>query len=632
MLIKRKDLIERVKREVSCKDLLEPSKKGFYCCPFCDSGHKQHKTGAVMVKENNTYECYSCGDKGDSIDLIRKIENCDFSTALRYGAKKLGIDWDTKQHSKGKSPKPYSLEQYADEKQLAADFLADSCGLSTKEDYLGIRYLEITYLKENGDVLARRKRYGDKDFRWTKGTQAKGLLYGLHTLDYIRKKKYVLLVEGESDAQTLWHLGFPALGVPGATVFSANAVETLQGLTVYVHQEPDQGGEAFVQTVRDALLAGGFDGEIRVWRCSEKDGTKDPSDLFITYGKDKAVEFIKDALDRTCVLPLEEEVYIEDAPIPLVLPRKWHFSLQRGICCGMDRELICHTPILLTRRLVNYATHTEKVEVSFYRDGAWHTVLLDRSAVFQRKSVTRLADYGCMVTSENAKALICFLSELEAANDGRIPKAELAIKFGWQEGKHFFPDEKGEIIPDSDQIPAEFSESFAPCGSFAVWLAIMGRHRVRNRFRFLLAASFAAPLLRIARQRSYIVYNWCDTRGGKTAALKAASSVWGDPEGLAINFNATHVGLARTAGLFCDVPLCIDERQQAGDDQRALDRMIYLLSNGKGKTCGTKTGGLDPFQPVLFQSQDLRCLSGYVQRGRADGLDLPLSDEGSSEK
>lgn len=49
-----------------------------------------------------------------------------------------------------------------------------------------------------------------------------------------------------------------------------------------------------------------------------------------------------------------------------------------------------------------------------------------------------------------------------------------------------------------------------------------GPHRQRNKFRFIMAASFAAPLLRITQQRIFFVYNWGGGKGGKTAALKAA--------------------------------------------------------------------------------------------------------------
>jgi putative DNA primase/helicase len=40
------------------------------------------------------------------------------------------------------------------------------------------------------------------------------MLYGLWRLEKIRRVGWVVLVEGESDTQTLWIHGIPALGIP----------------------------------------------------------------------------------------------------------------------------------------------------------------------------------------------------------------------------------------------------------------------------------------------------------------------------------------------------------------------------------------------------------------------------------
>lgn len=111
------------------------------------------------------------------------------------------------------APDSYTLEQYAGEKRLPLDFLIRTCKLSTQPDWRGIPYLHIPYLGEDGRELTHRKRYGNKEFRWKKGTHARNQLYGLHLLPRIRALGRVLLVEGESDTQTLWYLGFPALGI-----------------------------------------------------------------------------------------------------------------------------------------------------------------------------------------------------------------------------------------------------------------------------------------------------------------------------------------------------------------------------------------------------------------------------------
>lgn len=98
------------------------------------------------------------------------------------------------------------------------------------------------------------------------------------------------------------------------------------------------------------------------------------------------------------------------------------------------------------------------------------------------------------------------------------------------------------------------------------------------------------------KQRIFFVYNWGGSKGGKTAALKAALSAWGDPERLMVNFNATQVGLERTAAFYCDLPLGIDERQLAGNNQAGLEKIVYMIASGTGKIRGAKSGGIQATQ------------------------------------
>ena len=59
-----------------------------------------------------------------------------------------------------------------------------------------------------------------------------------------------------------------------------------------------------------------------------------------------------------------------------------------------------------------------------------------------------------------------------------------------------------------------------------------------------------------------------------------------------VSFNATQVGLERTAAFYCDLPLGIDERQLAGNNQGALEKIVYMIASGTGKIRGSKGGGL----------------------------------------
>ena len=84
-------------------------------------------------------------------------------------------------------------------------------------------------------------------FTWKKGS--KTILYGLWRLKQYTDD-YIVLVEGESDTQTLWYYGVQAIGVPGASNFKEEYKYLLDRFkTVYIQDEEDQGGETFVGTI-----------------------------------------------------------------------------------------------------------------------------------------------------------------------------------------------------------------------------------------------------------------------------------------------------------------------------------------------------------------------------------------------
>ena len=254
--------------------------------------------------------------------------------------------------------------------------------------------------------------------------------------------------------------------------------------------------------------------------------------------------------------------------------------------------MVCRTPIILTRRLKSMETGEEKIEIAFKRDGQWSKAIFPRSTIFTSRGITVLADLGCTVTSENAKQVVRFLEALEAENIDIISKADSTSTFGWQTRGRFLPGHGDDIVLDIDPSMKSWASAYNVTGTFEGWKETMAPHRERDKFRFILAASFAAPLLRVLSQRIFFVYNWGGSKGGKTAGLKAALSAWGDPEKLMVNFNATQVELERMAGFYNDLHLGIDERQLAGAKQESLEKIVYMIASGSGRARGSKGGGL----------------------------------------
>jgi hypothetical protein len=165
------------------------------------------------------------------------------------------------------------------------DFLC-SLGLhDLLEGGVGIQYYDMT-----GCRLAVKKRTALKATEgsyWPKGKPLAA--YGQERLGAAAKAGFLILVEGESDCWVLWHHGLPALGIPGASATKTLErehiehvvyVEQVQAIeSIYVHREPDKGGQTFLIGVCDRLAGFGFRGEVFELRMPDR--IKDPADLHV---------------------------------------------------------------------------------------------------------------------------------------------------------------------------------------------------------------------------------------------------------------------------------------------------------------------------------------------------------------
>jgi hypothetical protein len=198
------------------------------------------------------------------------------------GGSKGSINRATVQHQhESPGPEPptdLTVEAYGKAKKLPVDLLR-SLGISDyKDGRFPHRVLRIPYVDIGGNEIAVRIRVAlekdetDNRFLWRKGS--KPLLYGLDRLDQARREGYIVLVEGESDAQTLWHHGIPAVGLPGANGWREQRdAQHLEGIErVYVVVEPDKGGEAVLGWLADSSIRD------HAWLVELRDH-KDPSCL-----------------------------------------------------------------------------------------------------------------------------------------------------------------------------------------------------------------------------------------------------------------------------------------------------------------------------------------------------------------
>jgi hypothetical protein len=607
-------------------------------CPF----HEDRKPSFSVDLKSGQYICFACGKSGNYVNFVAEKNGISVQDAYKQILREHGVSPEQPTPQK---PRNYTVEDYAAEKKLPTNFLRVVCSLDNGTEKDGTPYVKIPYFDADTKQAVLRKRMGNHSFKWGYGSAGKLIPYGLWRKEGMEIAGYTILVEGESDTQTLWFLGFSALGIPGASTFRPEWAASLNGIdTIYIHVEPDTGGQTFLRTVVQGLKDSKYPGEIRTIACSDF-GAKDPSALYLSLGKDAAQDRIEELISKAQLVDVKSllddtPVAIEGAPKNLRQPPGWQYG-DFGIA-HIDEKTeqpvtFCRTPIILTRRLKRIDTGEEKIEIAWKRDGEWNSSIFPRSVIFQSRSIPLLADKGCTVTSENAKQVVRFLGALEQENIDYLSLQECTSTFGWQSRHRFLPGHAADMVLDIDASMNRWATAYCKNGTLENWIAVMQPHRQNYRFRFILAASFAAPLLAIIRQRIFFVYNWGSSRGGKTAALKAALSAWGDPERLMANFNATQVALERMAGIFCDLPLGIDERQLAGNKQESLEKLVYMLSNGTGRSRGSKDGGLQElrtWRSVILATGEEPISKANSQTGVStriiEVIGAPFEDEASA--
>lgn len=260
-------------------------------------------------------------------------------------------------------------------------------------------------------------------------------------------------------------------------------------------------------------------------------------------------------------------------------------------------EIACPHPLLPVERLVNIDTGVEKLKLAFNKgDKRWREIIIEKNVLASNQKILALSDLGVAVTSENARALVKYISDLENINYDLIPERKSVSRLGYVEYEGFSPYVDG-LIFDGDANFRHIFNAVQSHGKRSEWLSIARNIRQGNVMsRIVLAASFASVLVKPCGALPFFVHLWGGESGtGKTVALMLAASVWGSPEmGRYIQtFNSTVVGREKLAAFLNHLPLCVDELQLARDARGKVSFDVYALAEGVGRTRGTRTGGID---------------------------------------
>ncbi len=295
------------------------------------------------------------------------------------------------------------------------------------------------------------------------------------------------------------------------------------------------------------------------------------------------------ALDAKCN---EEAVIALEAAAgyKVVIPNGYAFT-DKGIerCSTKERKVILPQVVIVSR--VYKSPLGDRAEVLYNRGAGYETMLVARKTLANASELIQLSAHGLLVDSSTALSAVSYFTAFFLANEGHFPVLKGTPSLGWQPDGSFLPGLSSSRLLKEDSVRDETS-SLTGNGTVAAWSDAMRPLRAFMGARLAMAASFAAPLVHLLGERTFLVHLWGPSRSGKTASQMAALSMWLKPSTNIVSFNATAVALEVNLGYLKNLPFMINERQQAGSNQQFLDKIVYMLGEGQGRARGTKNGGL----------------------------------------
>lgn len=285
-------------------------------------------------------------------------------------------------------------------------------------------------------------------------------------------------------------------------------------------------------------------------------------------------------------------------------------------------QIACYHPILPIERLKNLETGEEQIKLAFKRNGRWEEIIIPKTMITSASKIVALSGRGVAVTSENAKLLVRYLSDVENRNTAQIAVQYSSSKLGWIK-KEFLPYDT-EITFDGDSRFRQLFENIGEHGNRAKWYEHVKslRQSGRMEIKLMLAASFASVLIHQIGALPFFVDLWGETEGGKTVTLMLAASVWANPAESAYigDFKTTDVALEAKANMLNHLPMILDDTSKKNRRiEENFEGVVYDLCSGKGKTRSNRDIGINTeshWNNCILTNGE-RPLTSYVNQGGA---------------
>ena len=330
---------------------LELNKNNKALCPF----HDDHKASLSVSPQKQIFKCFTCETKGDAIRFIMQKENITYPQAIETLANmyNIVIEYNDKKYQQSFDKRSQIIEIYNIAKETYHNNLYSDIGLHCLEYIKNrgisdsiLKELEVGYCPKNNNVLREKikgkyssealndskliryaqdkyidffsgrlifplidrnntiafsaRKLNENDFggKYINSTDTliykkSNVLYGLNkTKDYIKEKKYVIIVEGAMDFISLYENGVKNIVSPWGTALSDNQIKILKMITknIYINFDTDEGfaGQNNAIKAGYALFKNGIEPKIIAFPI-----IADPDDFIKEKGTDAYLECVK---------------------------------------------------------------------------------------------------------------------------------------------------------------------------------------------------------------------------------------------------------------------------------------------------------------------------------------------------
>ena len=299
----------------------------------------------------------------------------------------------------------------------------------------------------------------------------------------------------------------------------------------------------------------------------------------------------------------------------------------------MGERLACYHPILPIARMINIQTGKEKVKLKFRKGEFWKDIVVDKSIIASSSKIVALADFGVSVTSENSKALVSYLSDVENLNVDDIEVRNSTSKLGWIKGD-FVPYDVNVYFDNESNFKMLY-ESIRKGGKRDKWYELVKQIRATGKLepKIYIAAAFASVLIEPLNALPFIVNLWGETGKGKTVALMLAASIFAYPGNneYVTDPKSTITALETRTNFLNNFPVLIDDMSQIKDKfDDDFSSLVYFLCSGKGKERSNVNLGINAtnsWRNVFLTNNEHSLVTETMQGGAVNRIiDVEMGD------